>query len=381
MHNKLPPPSALDQRRTAFVQPPNRPMVIVTFIGTQALGDFLGYNLVAASIAREFPGSKLAVIYRDDRPYKDFVTRINPYVTTTRRMPAEVDDKISLDWFDGRVDVPGRPFGKSWYDHGFHKPDIFLNASMSTGDMTTCLWPPPTFRVPPDAVKLLASRLISRGLDEDRWFVGVHMREIAYRWRPRINPIHNVDPQTYLPMITRIIREQGGQVVRMGDPSMTPLPEMDGLIDLSADPDSFPEQAFATSRARFYIGSASGPVGLPCAFKVPAAITNCFSVGVWNAGDIILTKRNVTLKGHPVTPRQLAQLSATLYQEMFNMGLTYEDNTPDDLCAVADRLYETTTDCTGWREQATEVEVSPTGSVIFPLRLRDRTNIPGLVFL
>jgi putative glycosyltransferase (TIGR04372 family) len=363
------------------VQPPDRPMVIVTFIGTQALGDFLGYNLVAASIAREFPGSKLAVIYRDDRPYKDFITRINPYVTMTCHMSAKADDMIPLDWFDGRTDVPGRPFGKSWYEHGFHKPDIFLNASMSTGDMTTCLWPPPTFRIPRDVIKPLTARLKSRGLDENRWFVCVHMREIAYRWRPRINPLHNVDPQTYLPMITRIIREQGGQVVRMGDPSMTPLPEMDGLIDLSADPDSFPEQAFATSRARFYIGSASGPVGLACAFKVPAAITNCFSVGVWNAGDIILTKSNMTLQGRPLTPKKLAQISETSYQALFIAGLTFEDNSPEDLCAVADQLYETTTECEKWREQATEEEVSPTGSVIFPMRLRDRTQIPGLVFL
>ncbi len=380
--DKQPTTAPPHQGRTTFDQPPDRPMVIVAFIGTQALGDFLGYNLVAASIAREFPGGKLAIVYRYDRPYKDFLVRINPYVTATYRLPPRTEANFPLSWLDGRTHIPGRPFGNSWYEHGFHRPDIFLNASASEGNISQCLWPPPKFRIPPDSVKLLTSRLKGRGLDDSRWFAGLHMRERGYFWRKGIMAPHNVDPQTYVPMVTRIIREQGGQVVRIGDPSMTPLPEMDGLIDLSRAPNSFPEQAFAVSRARYFIASVSGPASLPCAFKVPVAITNCLSVGVWNPGDVILTKRNVTLPdGHVLTPRQVVDVGERTYTVFLGEGSTFEDNTPEELRAVADHLYEATTDCQGWRERTKEEVKMPTGSVTIPLPKRDRTKVPGLVFL
>ena len=357
-------------------------MVIVTFIGTQALGDFLGYNLVTASIAREFPESKLAVIYRYDRPYKDFLVRINPYVTSTYRLPPRAEATFPLNWLDGQAHVPGRPFGKSWYENGFHRPDIFLNASASEGNIGQCLWPPPKFRVPPDAVKLLTSRLKGRGLDDSRWFVGLHMREQGYVWRKSIMPPHNVDPQSYVPMVTRIIREQGGQVVRIGDPSMTPLPEMDGLIDLSRDPDSFPEQAFATSRARYFVATVSGPSVLPCVFGVPTALTNTLYGGVWNPGDVILAKRNVTLPdGHVLTPRQVVEIGERTPGILYEDGVTFEDNTPDELCTVADHLYEATADCQEWRVETMDEAVTPSGTVTFPLQLRDTTKFPGLVFL
>ena len=382
MNDEQPTTAPSARGRTTFVQPADRPMVIVAFIGTQALGDFLGYNLVAASIAREFPGCKFAVIYREDRPYKNFLVRINPQVTATYPLPPRTDVTFPLSWLDGRAHVPGRPFGNSWYEQGFHRPDIFLNASASEGNIGQCLWPPPLFRIPPDAVNLLTSRLKGRGLDDSRWFVGLHMRERGYHYRRDIMPPHNVDPQTYVPMVTRIIRDQGGQVVRIGDPSMTPLPEMDGLIDLSRDPDSFPEQVFAVSRARYFVGSVSGPTILPCVFKVPAAITNSLYSGIWNPGDVVLTKRKVTLPdGHVLTPRQIVDVGERTPGVFYNEGVTFDDNTPDELRAVSDHLYEATADCQGWRVERKDEAVIPSGSVTFPLPIRDMTKFPGLILM
>ena len=87
--------------------------VIVAFLGTQALGDYLGYHLVAASIARALPSSRLAVIYRENRPYKGFINRLNPYTTKALSLPGNSRDPMPLDWFDGKENVAGRPFGSS----------------------------------------------------------------------------------------------------------------------------------------------------------------------------------------------------------------------------------------------------------------------------
>jgi len=353
---------------------------IVAFLGTQALGDFLVYHLIAASIARAFAGSRLAVIYRDDRPYKNFLTRINPYVTTSLNLPAKGDFAFPLDWFDGRENVPGRPFGSSWYENGFHQPDLFLTPSILGPHIGTSVGPPPIFRVPDDTVTPLGQALKGYGLDENRWFACLHMREQFYYWRHNIDRSRSVDPLSYVPMIEHIVRNQGGQVVRVGDPSMAPLPPMEGLIDLSADPDSFAAEVFAASRARYYIGTESGPVALACAFKVPAAYTNCCGAGVWNDGDVVLPRRNIRTPGKfELTGRQMSELmegvgmlmGATEMEGLRKwIGSTEMDaNTPDELIAVADHMYRVTNGCEGWRGDPPVDTLPAAKSVTFPLAL------------
>ena len=354
--------------------------VIVAFLGTQALGDYLGYHLVAGSIARALPNSRLAIIYRDDRPYKSFINRLNPYMETALSLPGNSDDPMPLDWFDGKENVAGRPFGSSWYENGFHRPDLFLTASSLGPNVAASVGPPPIFRIPDDSVAPLAQALKSSGVDENRWFACLHMRENLYHWRRAISPERNVDPLTYMPMIEHIIHEQGGQVVRVGDPTMTPLPPMDGLIDLSADPESFPVEVFAASRARYYIGSESGPVGFACAFKVPAAMTNCMSIGLWNDGDVVLTRRNIRVPGKfELTGPQAAEIHDGMASWFVDAEM--DANTPAELIAVAAHMHGATADCEGWRGDPPLDTVAPAGSVTFPLARRNRTADYNFVWM
>jgi len=261
---------------------------IVAFLGTQAIGDYIMYHLVAASIAREFPGSRLGIIYRDDRPYKTFINSANPYVSAALRVDEDPNAVVPIDLFDGRSDAPDRIPDETWDKLGLYRPDIFLTPSMLS--MFACIWPPPAFRVPKEAAETLGQKLKDRGLDGDRWFVCLHIREPGYVHRPGSDPNRDADPTSYLPMIEDIIRNLGGQVVRIGHSDTTPMPEMEGMIDLSREDDCFPEQAFAISRARYFIGSDSGPTQLASAFKTPTATTNAMGLGIWNDGDVALLK-------------------------------------------------------------------------------------------
>ncbi len=344
----------------------SEPFLIAAFLGTQALGDFVMQHLVSASVARAVPGSKMVSIYRDDRPYKALITLCNPYVTAPLKVPGDPNILIPLDWFDGRPRKPTSPFAEQWFEAGFHKPDLLLTPSMI--EISQCVGPPPRFRFPDDTASILTEALARRGVDEDRWFACLHMRESGYQWRWEVDTQRTVDPRTYLPMILDIIKEQGGQVVRLGDPSMTPLPEIDGLIDLSRDGGSFPEQAFASARARYFIGTDTGPTQLAGAFKTPTATTNALGIGVWNPGDVVSLKRYAMPDGREFSSRELLEMGCLSAQRLIPPGTTFQDNSPDRLRAIARHMFDITKDCPGWRGEGTDAPYDPPGKVTLPLQ-------------
>lgn len=366
-------------------------MTIAMFIGHQTLGDFLGCHICAASIVREVPNTKLVVIYREDRPYKNLINKLNPHLTTVIRLPKDPNVVAPIDWFDEASKIPQMPIDDEFKKQGLDRPDLFLTPSAAF--IRNCILPHPKFKTP-SALNDMASKTLKKmGLDENRWFATVHVRESNYFYRktPTLTElddnkgmkhaatVRNFDPETYIPMLAHIIREQGGQLVRVGDPSMRPVPKMDGLIDLSKDPDSFPEQVFAISRSRYFIGTPSGPVMLACAFKVPAAMTNAFSVGVWNPGDVLLMKKIFMPDGTIPDSKEVARYIGEL--PGWHVGVTWEDNTTEQLIEVADHLYDNTKDCTAWRDNWPEAPYQPSGKVTLPLPRHDRTSFPGLVWM
>lgn len=115
------------------------------------------------------------------------------------------------------------------------------------------------------------------GLKKDNWFAVVHLREIGYEHRRGVSQERTVNPLDYLPALNRIIEKHGGQVVRVGDPSMTPLPPTAGLIDLSRIPDSFPLQAFALARPASFSARIQGRRNSPRPLK-PRSLQPTLSV-------------------------------------------------------------------------------------------------------
>lgn len=335
---------------------------IVTFVGTQTLGDFLTSVLNTASIARHHPGAEVALVYRADRFYKSLLARSCPGRPLIVELPGDDMKRIfPMELLNGATSAD--PLFRDFVDAGFNRPDLVLTHQMTNNREHSGL-AQAVLRFPEAEAGPVRERLIDFGLDPDpgRWLVCLHLRGEGFRGDRR--SVRNVDHQTYLPAIRHVI-EAGGQVVRLGDPSMPEFPGIEGLVDLAVHPDTFAEQMYALSKARFFLGSDSGPAALAGAFRVPCAVTNCLGYGVWNRGDVMLTKRLRLADGSTIEGWHLVvQLPAAAGSGVF------EDNPPEELLAVARHMVETTRDCPGWRPPMPEDPVEQGKPFRMPQEIR-----------
>jgi len=333
-------------------------------------------QLAAASVARAAgPATKLLSIYRADRPYKDLINLCNPSITRTLRMPDDPNAFSPLEWFDGRRDLAGAPDDDEWHAEGYHRPNLVLTPAQLR--IEHCVGTPPPLIFPQSLELPMKAALTSLGLQPDKWFVVLHLREMGYQHRQGVSEERSVNPYDYLPAIKRIIQDHGGQVVRIGDPSMTPLPPMEGLTDLCKIPNSFPLQAYASARARFFFGTDSGPTQLAGAFKTPVASTNAFGICVWNDGDVVLNKKVFHLSGEEIPTRELFDMGTWTVHRTWPAQSTISDNTPEQLVEVAEHMVETTKDCPGWRTQ-TDSRPQNEEPLALPLEWRQVTDIADI---
>lgn len=112
------------------------------------------------------------------------------------------------------------------------------------------------------------------GMPRNGWFATLHVREGKFGTHRHSEPFRDADIKTYFSAI-ELITNRGGWVIRMGDPSMTPLPKMHCVIDYANDPIKTDwMDVFLCASARFMIGTSSGPSTISRAFGVPIAMTN-----------------------------------------------------------------------------------------------------------
>lgn len=122
------------------------------------------------------------------------------------------------------------------------------------------------------------------GMPTDAWFVTIHCRESGffkmwYGFDEQSGAFRNVDIDTYIPAMKAVV-ERGGYCIRMGDPTMKPLPEMDNVIDyVYLDIKSDWMDVFLLASCKFLLGSASGLFGVCGAFGVPVATANIAPMG------------------------------------------------------------------------------------------------------
>ena len=122
-------------------------------------------------------------------------------------------------------------------------------------------------------LKMLESWEIPSG----SWFVALHVRESSDGVL-RAGP--NADILTYLPAI-QAITSRGGYVVRMGHPGMKALPPIPNVIDYAnSENKSDWMDVFLWASCRFFIGTSSGPVGVPPTFGTPILHTNGSCIGL-----------------------------------------------------------------------------------------------------
>ncbi|MCG8510942.1 MAG: TIGR04372 family glycosyltransferase, partial [Rhodospirillales bacterium] len=150
-------------------------------------------------------------------------------------------------------------------------------------------------QAPDDVIERGRAMLREYGCGDDDWFVALHVRDSGFYEEDQpwdYNKFRNAPIADYVSAIEAITR-RGGWVLRMGDPSMEPLPPMDRVIDYATGPDRQDwMDVFGLSQCRFFVGTASGPMNVARAFCVPVVATNYFPVGTWpfSDGDLVIHK-------------------------------------------------------------------------------------------
>jgi putative glycosyltransferase (TIGR04372 family) len=192
--------------------------------------------------------------------------------------------------------------------------------------------------------------LKSWGVPSNAWFVGIHARERGYYNDPPRSPTslyRNVDIETYSSAIKAIV-EAGGWVIRMGDPTMKPLPPLPNTIDYARSSDrSDWMDIFLSSQCRFFLGSQSGLMNLPSIFGKPCAVTNwvklctlpCFPADTFIMKHIWSheLKRYLTLDEFVLPPYSTAS-----DDRLYEGGIEMHDNTPEDIRDLALDMLERT---------------------------------------
>ena len=113
------------------------------------------------------------------------------------------------------------------------------------------------------------------GVPDGKWFVCMHVREPGFS--PGDEAVHahrNGDPYALIPAVSEIVK-RGGWCVRMGDPSMSRLPDTEGLIDYAHHPmRSARFDVVLCAHARCFIGNSSGLALVSSVFGVPSVLVN-----------------------------------------------------------------------------------------------------------
>jgi len=137
----------------------------------------------------------------------------------------------------------------------------------------------------------IAERMrVKMGIPLGEWFACLHVRETG-----NLKDSANRDAkiENHIEGI-QAITSAGGWVVRLGGPSMTPLPQLDRVID-------YPHTLFKSelmdmyllNQCRFFVGNNSGPYDVAILFRKPTILINAsdwshsFPV---NMGDLAITK-------------------------------------------------------------------------------------------
>jgi putative glycosyltransferase (TIGR04372 family) len=335
---------------------------LAAFSATNVLGGFIIEVLGYANLSRYFPSeNRLRFLYGDHPPYKATIVELCPqieagYPIGRRQIPLQAFSRKGLRHIQKSGGMA--PEAEKAFEDGLR--DTWMVLTPNTRGAAYLLWPMAKFRIPPAKEPQLHQQLLDLGVDPGKFIVTMHCREGVSRGDN--SNIRNVDPFIYHDAARHIIEAQGGQVLRLGQPSAMDLPATEGLIDLSRVPDSLMLQAFAISRSRYALCAHSGLLHLAMAFQAPvgaADAVNRSALGPYPEA-ICLTKTYIRPDGREF--RQAEALEAGLLDlkpDTLPEGYRLRDCTAEELVALADRLHDITAGVTGWREPKVDPIYSP----------------------
>jgi len=182
---------------------------------------------------------------------------------------------------------------------------------------------PPLLSVTASEQKFLRTTLSRLGLPDGAWYVCLHVREPGFHkgWNTLYPSMRDANIDDYLLAIDLIVK-QGGWVIRMGDPSMKPLPPISGVIDYAHSKLKTPKADILIAiDCRFFLGTNSGFATIPAIFGVRCIFSNWLPIGLplWPSQDLMMPK--LFWSEH-----QARYLS---FDEVFSSGLAFIQNWGD----------------------------------------------------
>jgi putative glycosyltransferase (TIGR04372 family) len=187
------------------------------------------------------------------------------------------------------------------------------------------------------------------GVPDGAWFAALHVREPGFFYEDvpwNHNRHRNGRVEDYR-LAIEAITARGGWVLRMGDPSMKPLPPMPQVVDYAlSEVRSKEMDVFGLSQCRFFVGTASGPMNVARAFCVPVLATNYFPAGTWpfSAGDLFIHKLHRAKDGgrwlsleEALRPPLLACWNPIVYEKH---GIEVVDNSPEDIRDATEEMLD-----------------------------------------
>lgn len=204
----------------------------------------------------------------------------------------------------------------------------------------------PLLRLTPAHAALGREGLRRLGVPDEAWFVCLHVREGGYLKEASNSQesARNADIMTYLPAIEEIVR-RGGWVIRIGDPSVTPLPQMDHVVDYALTSVRSGEMdVFLVARAKFLLGTSSGMFAVAMAFGTPSACANFFPPGerLYTSNDVFVPKLiRDRLTGRLLSFEECLTMPLALTYDsrrVNEMGLDVVDSEPEDIRLLAGEM-------------------------------------------
>ncbi len=326
------------------------PFRIFTLALHRALGDFASMVCHAASVKARFDHAKLAVYFRNDRPYKSDILSVCPDIDEIIEM--RDGESLPLDVMDIGFGAPIPP-PNHWYSRGWNSPHLLLTPGMTGYQTFGSFERTARFRFSGTEAENQAARLCAAGVDPKSWFAVIHYREPNYNNRTA-QPLRDTDPATFEAVSNWIIDGLGGQVVRIGHPEMARFSPRAGFVDLAALGNAdFKQQMFAISRARFMLAGASGPGICGSCFGTPTAMANTqVFYGVWNEQDAVMYNHIVAPDGQRIS-REVAEKQEMYFGPAMDhlraQGYRIVLQSPEELKRLAAFMHERTADTSGWR--------------------------------
>ncbi len=328
--------------------PPPR---IIAPIKRIALGDFLADVMFASAVRAFFDDAQFDIYYRNNRPYMNDILRCVPNLNRAIE--------------GSEAQVAGRDVGE------VGPRDVLLDNTLFSDEQMLGI-PVPTLRPPPDMQQRGTEALIRMGIDPSRWLAIVYWKEAGYEFRGYHGARIVKDPTPYLAASRFIVENLGGQVVRIGHPTETVMPQIPGILDLSKVPDSHWLQMYAASVSRFIIATNSGPSMYGVAFDVPTALMDCIEIaGVWRDHHYLVTR------GFHVGGKEYRQMEAYEAGHLdhgadwaeYGTQIPLRPNSIGEMFEAVDEMYALSADCTGWRTVGPGDVVSPKSNAItLPVR-------------